>query len=40
VRSDRCGAWTWAPDGGQHCQRDRAARYWHHRATGEQGPGR
>ncbi len=35
VRSDACGAWTWRTD--QHaslamrCERDTAARYWHHR---------
>jgi competence protein ComEC len=34
VRSDQCGAWTWRPgeaDDGPHCERDAAARYWHHR---------
>ena len=40
VRTDRCGAWTWAPDGRQRCHREVAARYWHHRAMGGQGPGR
>ncbi len=32
LRTDSCGAWTWAADGGMHCQRRLAARYWHHRA--------
>ena len=32
-RSDACGAWTWAADGAMHCERDAAARYWHHRAN-------
>jgi competence protein ComEC len=40
VRTDVCGAWTWAPDGGQHCQRRVAARYWHHRVAEEPGQGR
>ena len=40
VRTDRCGAWIWSPDGHQHCQRRQAARYWHHRAAGEQGQDR
>jgi competence protein ComEC len=40
VRSDSCGAWTWAADGSQSCQRQRVARYWHHRAGQEQGQGR
>jgi competence protein ComEC len=34
VRSDQCGAWTWRPgeaDAGPRCERDAAARYWHHR---------
>jgi competence protein ComEC len=31
LRSDRCGAWTWAPGGGgSSCQRRVAPRYWHH----------
>lgn len=30
VRSDRCGAWTRHPDGTGRCQRQAAARYWHH----------
>ena len=30
VRSDRCGAWTWAADGTMRCQREAARRYWHH----------
>lgn len=32
VRSDACGAWTWSADGGTACQRQAAARYWHHGA--------
>ena len=31
LRSDDCGAWTWAADGSMRCERERAARYWHHR---------
>jgi competence protein ComEC len=30
VRSDRCGAWLWKPDGTQECARFARARYWHH----------
>lgn len=30
VRSDRCGAWTQAPDGTAHCERQVSRRYWHH----------
>jgi competence protein ComEC len=30
-RSDRCGAFTWAADGGARCEREAARRYWHHR---------
>ena len=40
VRTDACGAWTWAPDGAPHCQRRVAARYWHHRVAEEPGQGR
>ena len=29
-RSDACGAWTWAADGTMRCEREAAARYWHH----------
>jgi competence protein ComEC len=36
-RSDRCGAWIWRADGGMQCQREVAARYWHHR-VGEGRP--
>jgi competence protein ComEC len=36
-RSDRCGAWTWDARGVASCQREAAARYWHHRA--DAGPG-
>lgn len=32
-RSDRCGAWTWQADGSSVCERQRAARYWHHRVV-------
>jgi competence protein ComEC len=31
VRSDECGAWTLGGDGAMHCERQRRARYWHHR---------
>jgi competence protein ComEC len=31
VRSDRCGAWRRAGDGSMSCERERRARYWHHR---------
>jgi competence protein ComEC len=34
VRSDACGAWHWAADGGMQCLRPQVARYWHHRADG------
>jgi competence protein ComEC len=30
VRSDRCGAWTQAPEGAAHCERQVSRRYWHH----------
>jgi competence protein ComEC len=33
-RSDACGAWRWRPgptDDNPYCERDAAARYWHHR---------
>lgn len=33
VRSDACGAWTLAADGGSHCERERSRRYWHHRPS-------
>lgn len=32
VRTDTCGAWTWRADGTMVCQRQQAARYWHHRS--------
>ena len=35
VRTDRCGAWTLHADGSASCQRQSAARYWHH----HQAPG-
>jgi competence protein ComEC len=31
LRSDRCGAWTWTGEGSTRCEREAAARYWHHR---------
>jgi competence protein ComEC len=34
VRSDACGAWSWDAHGVTSCQRESAARYWHHRAGG------
>ncbi len=33
LRTDHCGAWTWEGSGAAHCERQSAARYWHHRAT-------
>ena len=30
IRSDRCGAWWWHADGTMTCEREVAARYWHH----------
>ena len=35
LRSDRCGAWSWSCDGASRCEREAAARYWHHRAHAE-----
>jgi competence protein ComEC len=35
LRSDRCGAWSWSSDGAGRCEREAAARYWHHRANAE-----
>ena len=39
LRSDACGAWTWSSSSADGvaggCERDRAARYWHHRTTSE-----
>jgi len=40
-RSDACGAWTWSsadPSGAGDCERDAAARYWHHRVNVEARP--
>ncbi|MDH5328990.1 MAG: DNA internalization-related competence protein ComEC/Rec2 [Aquincola sp.] len=37
VRSDRCGAWTWAPGEPPRCERDASRRYWHHRTGGDDG---
>ncbi|MEO7852588.1 MAG: competence protein ComEC, partial [Rubrivivax sp.] len=37
-RSDVCGAWLWqssSADATGTCERDRAARYWHHRPNVE-----
>lgn len=31
LRTDRCGAWTWSAEGSTRCERESAARYWHHR---------
>ena len=36
-RSDACGAWSWDAQGVASCQRETAARYWHHRVN--TGPG-
>jgi competence protein ComEC len=39
VRTDLCGAWTWASQGGAlgsgQCERQRAKRYWHHQGIVE-----
>jgi competence protein ComEC len=32
-RSDACGAWVWDARGVARCQREVAARYWHHRVN-------
>jgi len=40
-RSDACGAWSWSsadPSGAADCERDAAARYWHHRVNVEAQP--
>ena len=39
LRSDACGAWTWDAQGVARCQRETAARYWHHRVDGGPGAG-
>ena len=39
-RSDHCGAWTWEASGAAHCERDAAARYWHHRVDAAAVAGR
>ncbi len=39
-RSDECGAWHWDVQGAGRCERERARRYWHHRANAEPGAGR
>ena len=36
-RSDRCGAWVWDASGAARCEREAAARYWHHRADAGTG---
>ena len=33
LRSDACGAWSWEVPGSTRCERDVAARYWHHRVN-------
>ena len=33
LRSDACGAWSWEVSGSTRCERDAAARYWHHRVN-------
>ncbi len=38
LRSDRCGAWTWAADGQTRCERLAARRYWHHPGLMETPP--
>ena len=39
LRSDACGAWHWRADGAMRCQRESAARYWHHRVDAGAGAG-
>jgi competence protein ComEC len=39
-RSDACGAWSWQVQGSTRCERESAARYWHHRMNAEPGMGR
>ena len=38
-RSDVCGAWLWEADGTMRCERESAARYWHHGAESGVGAG-
>jgi competence protein ComEC len=38
-RSDACGAWSWDAQGVASCQRETAARYWHHRVNNGPGAG-
>ncbi|MGL6111733.1 MAG: DNA internalization-related competence protein ComEC/Rec2, partial [Rubrivivax sp.] len=40
LRSDTCGAWSWDVQGSTRCERESAARYWHHRMNAESGMGR
>jgi competence protein ComEC len=40
LRTDRCGAWSWASDGASRCERQAAARYWHHRVETDEASGR
>jgi competence protein ComEC len=40
VRSDACGAWSWDAQSVTRCQRETAARYWHHRVNGDVAAGR
>lgn len=40
LRSDACGAWSWEVRGSTRCEREGAARYWHHRAGDGAGAGR
>jgi competence protein ComEC len=37
LRSDACGAWVWDAAGVGRCERESAARYWHHRADAGTG---
>jgi competence protein ComEC len=38
-RSDACGAWSWDAQGVARCERETAARYWHHRVNAGPGAG-
>jgi competence protein ComEC len=39
LRSDACGAWVWDAQGAARCERQAAARYWHHRVDAGSGAG-
>jgi competence protein ComEC len=40
LRSDACGAWSLDARGATRCERQAAARYWHHRVEPSEGAGR